>query len=320
MYTDFNQALMSVQALIVSLEPSFRQRYAHGIRLSSSAAISFLCLLDRENFMHSGRLEVIWLQVGSLLAVFLAGLSIPRHPSVLYQGLKVDREFSVSFWSRLTFSWGPFHASGSIIPGSMKMADLPEVGHASRVATLKEIWTAAGTNKPVHLWRHLMRAFFPTLIIQWSLVLVYSASQFGSRFALFRLLQCLEIEGQPSNSAPFWVVGLGVGLLVETLSNSWLIWFTQMRLQIPIEGLLKSLIVEKLTRRPPAVAKGRMQKRGGKGTHGNQFEYPSLTDILSNHWYAILIPGISQANAHSVGKPQAPAHICIVSWWLFSSY
>lgn len=283
-----NQALMSAQAFILSLEPGFQKRYMHGIRLSCSAAISLQCILYRQVFMHDGRPDVIWPRVGSLSAVFLAGLSIPRQPSVLHQGLQVDRESSVSFWRRLTFSWGPFHASGSVIPENMKMADLPEVGHASRVTTLKKIWTPAGAGKPVHLWRQLMRAFFPTLVTQWLLVFISSASQFSSRFALYRLLQCLENQGKPPSSAPFWVAGLGIGLLFETLSNSWLIWFTQMRLQIPIEGLLKSLIVEKLTRRPLAAGERRLHKRGGKGVNATQFDYSSLTDILSNHWYVHL--------------------------------
>ncbi|EGX88534.1 ABC bile acid transporter, putative [Cordyceps militaris CM01] len=276
-------ALLSVQALILSLEQRFQQRYAHGFRLGSSAALCLLWILYRAAAVQEGRSEAPWSEIGSLLAVFLASWSIPRRPVVFRQGLQVDSELSVSFWSRLAFSWGPFHASRSAIPHKIQMDLLPEVSHSSRVARWKPIWTSTRGDNSVHLWKQLMRAFLPTLIVQWCLAFASAASQFGSRFALFKLLQCLEKHGQPSNSASAWVAGLGTGLLIETLSHSWLIWFTQMKLQIPVEGLLKSLVVDKLTRRPLAPGKGLVPKQASNAKSAGQFEYPSLTDILTNH-------------------------------------
>lgn len=274
---------MSIQALAVQLEPRFPRRYAHGIRLGCSATLTLHLMLYREWFMHNASPDMLWPQIVSLLAIILAGLSIPRRPLVFCQGRPVDCELSVSFWSRLTFSWGPFHGSRSAIPKQMRMEDLPEVGHSCRVNTWKQL-LPVGEDKQVHLLRQLMTTFCPILTTQWSLVLITSLSQFGSRFALFQLLQCLEDQEKSSSTALLWVVGLGLGLLVETFSHSWLIWFTQMRLQIPIEGLLKSLVLEKLTRRPLAT-RGSSPNESKTTTDTDQLEYPSLTNILTNHWF-----------------------------------
>ncbi|PQK14607.1 hypothetical protein BB8028_0005g01380 [Beauveria bassiana] len=274
-------ALMSIQALIVSLEPRFQQRYAHALRLGSSAALCLSLILYKKYSKQDDRLKATWPEVGSLLAILAGSLSIPRRPSVSHRGQQVDRELSVSFWDRLTFSWGPFPASRSAIPDNMRMEDLPEVRYSSRVTTSKQL--LARVDESVHLWRQLSRAFLPALIIQWLLAFLTAAAQFGSRFALFKLLRCLEGSEKSSNTAKLWVLGIGMGLLVETFSQNWLIWCTQMRLQIPIQGLLKSLVVEKLTRSPLAAGKGSLPKEGEKAAEARKPEYPSLANILTNH-------------------------------------
>ncbi|TQV97378.1 multidrug resistance-associated protein 1 [Cordyceps javanica] len=58
-----------------------------------------------------------------------------------------------------------------------------------------------------------------------------------------------------------------------------------MRLQIPIEGLLKFLVVEKLTRRPLAAGKRPPPSGSRTVADADDLEYPSLANILNYHWF-----------------------------------
>lgn len=168
------------------------------------------------------------------------------------------------------------------MPKELRMEDLPEVRNCTRMRTMKGLFRATGVQSN-RLWMQLVRTVWPVMIQQWLLVLLTAAAQFGSRFALFKLLQFLEVPAGNYVIAWIWVAGLGAGLLVETVANSWLIWVTQMKLQIPIESLLKAMIFDKMARRPLATQSD--AESGSKtGTNSESSEKLSLTDLLSNTW------------------------------------
>lgn len=270
-----------MQTFVVTMDSRFIERYTHGIRLACSAAFSIPSVLCKFQLETGQRPASIFIEICLLLLILVASLSIPRRPTVVHHGKTVDRQFSVSLLDRLTFAWGPFHQAGVIVPTVMKMEDLPQVGHTSRLRSIKETFeTDGGAGE---LWQQLIRAFWSTILRQWMLVFVTASSQFGSRFALFKLLQALEMRTELFAVVWVWVLGLGLGLLVEAFSKSWLVWVTQMRLQIPIEGLLKAFVFEKTTRKKlgSRISPSKNTKAGEQASQ----EKLSLTDVITNDWY-----------------------------------
>ncbi|KAJ6780358.1 hypothetical protein PWT90_06553 [Aphanocladium album] len=217
-----------------------------------------------------------WFEPGILLTIIVGSTSIPRRPAVFRGSKAVDGQFSASILDRLSFAWGPFHRSK--VPVNLKLEDLPEVGHMSRARVIKNLFEIRGGAG--ELSERLIRAFWPVLLQQWLLVFAAAFSQFSSRFALFKLLQTLETQTDRNELAGFWVVALGLGLLAETFSKSWLTWVTQMRLQIPIEGMLKTLVLEKTTRRKLTSEEASAKKSNTAGDATE--EKPSLTELVSN--------------------------------------
>lgn len=257
----------------------------HGIRLASSAALALLWTCYEPLLMRKSPTKSDGIEICSLLIIVVGGLSIPRRPTVFRGGKNVDREFSVSFLGRLSFAWGPFHQSRATVPKSMKMDDMPEIGHSSRLRVIRSEFEAHGGVGD--LWKRLIRAFWPTLLQQWLFVFITAFSQFGSRFALFKLLQALETQPQGSGMAGVWVLGLGLALLTETFSKSWRTWITQMRLQIPIESMLKTFVLEKTTRKQ--LGSGKDSSKKAKQPGSAEAEKLSLTDLVSNDWYDYMI-------------------------------
>ncbi|KAJ3493432.1 hypothetical protein NLG97_g4735 [Lecanicillium saksenae] len=271
-----NWFFLVMQAFIINNDSRFLVRYMHGVRLAFSAAFSLPWAIYKRPIKMGSEPQSNWFELCLLLIIIVASTSIPRRPAVFYGGKAVDRQFSASVIGRLTFAWGPFHQSKSEVPTSLKMEDLPEIGYASRVRVLKDVFEVRGGTG--ELWQRLMRAFWSVLVQQWLLVFLAACSQFGSRYALFKLLQALEMQPGYNEAAGVWVVGLGFGLLVETFSKSWLTWVTQMRLQIPIEGMLKTLVLEKTAR---SKLSGENNSANGKNESAPT-EKLSLTDLVTN--------------------------------------
>src|SRR4051794_39305124 len=107
-----------------------------------------------------------WFEPGILLTIIVGSTSIPRRPAVFHGRKAVDGQFSASLVDRLSFSWGPFHRSKVLV--SLKLEDLPEVGHASRARVIKDLFEVRGGAG--ELSERLMRAFWPVLLQQWLLV------------------------------------------------------------------------------------------------------------------------------------------------------
>lgn len=154
------------------------------------------------------------------------------------------------------------------------MSDIPDIGHLARVQTLKQQFQQKVKGKD-KLWKQFLLAFLTEMAQQCLLVLVNALSEFGSRFALFKLLQCLE-NATNTGKTLIWVVLMGAGLLIETVSTSWVIWVSQMRLHLPAEQMLKTFIFEKSTRR-------QLIAETSQSISGQQ-DSPSLTDLVSNDW------------------------------------
>jgi hypothetical protein len=261
----------------------------YGINGAISAATILVSTTYKSNFDATNGRQILWSQLVAALVVLLACASLPRRPMVFFQGNRVDHEHGASILARLSFSWGPFHQTwAGGIPEKIGLRDLPAVAHNLRVRTLERRFrNKAG--KAV-LWRQIFRTFLARLIRQWLLVLLKALSGFGSRFAFHQLLECLESRLVRGSEAWMWVIGLGFGLLAETIVGGSLSWFTQMKLEMPVIALLNALVFEKTTRRQ--LVHGKSQANGGNEKEEQQ-PGPSLTDMISNDRY-VSVPACSQ--------------------------
>lgn len=266
------QILLTLQATAVFFEPQAHQRYYNGLNCAYTAVLALPYVIYRSVLLTD--LPQLWLEPTAALTLLLASLSIPKRPIVYHRGLRIDQEHGVSFIDKLSFSWGPFQQPGACLPEKMKMSHLPDVGHLARVRTLKHQFRQRTGNAKA-LWKQILLTFLPLMVQQWLFVLVNAFSEFGSRFALFKLLQCLESPAE-ARTTWLWVVLMGVGLLAETLSTSWVIWISQMRLHLPAEQMLKAFVLDKTTRRQLTAEKT-------QDANGQQ-DGPSLTDLVSNNW------------------------------------
>lgn len=260
--------ILSLQATILSRQSSLDRRYVNGSLLALSALLA----------VPSFAFRLTWPELVALLAVAAAALSIPCSPQLFYHGQPVDQELSTSVLGRLLFAWGPFRRDGTLLKGSVSLDNLPVVGHATRIRTQKDLFKARAAPSD-RLWLQLLKTFFPTLTLQWLLVILDAVFQFGGGYALFKLLAALEQPVEPAGAACVWAwtAGLGVSLVAQTLAGSWVVWVTQLKLQIVIEGLLKSLVFDKTTRR-------RLIVETNTPSAGKEEEL-SLTEMITNDWY-----------------------------------
>lgn len=208
------QTMMSIQAIAISRELSFRQRHTYGICGSLSAAVISASAVYRwkywQNIPESD--ELLWPHIVAAMAVIFGCITLPRRPIVFFNGKQVDQENGAPILDRLTFSWSPFHQSRAAISETIDLHDLPDVSHKLRARTLKDRFnnTLGGKVGELILWKQLLRTLRRQLIHQWLLIFLKATSEFGSRFALYRLLQCLELSSLPKGNslALTWVAGL----------------------------------------------------------------------------------------------------------------
>ncbi|KAE8380288.1 P-loop containing nucleoside triphosphate hydrolase protein [Aspergillus bertholletiae] len=246
-------ALLLVQECIIISRTLPQERYSLGIW----GAVSALLLSISGVF-----LDGVWTNPNasgpsmSLAAVkFTAGIillftnvSLSRRPDV-YLGCKpVDRQHTVSFFSRYTFSWpGPI-LSKVARNKQLEPDDLPAIGYGVRTRTLYDRWLSCTHLK---LWRKLLQIYWTTWIIQVVIQLLAAVAQFLPQALLFLTLRLLEErDAHADNQKLLWVttVGLGGSLFISSWLESLLQWVVSMELELPIREQLSAAIFSKALR------------------------------------------------------------------------
>lgn len=183
----------------------------------------------------------------------------------------VDRQFTASLLSRLTFSW----VEGLIELArtrQLDMADLPALDHMTRSADIYARFVGSRWgphNKPGtagRLWWRLVRAHAFQLLLQWGMTFARVVLSFVPNYVLFSFLRRLEEreqrrqaggggEGPGGGGLSFadagllgWVVALGLSFVLDAWLFSNLRWITSTRLEMPVSSLLQSLVFAKATR------------------------------------------------------------------------
>ncbi|KAK4129639.1 P-loop containing nucleoside triphosphate hydrolase protein [Parathielavia appendiculata] len=251
-------ALLLFQAAAVASSRSSVQAYRLGIYTFFSAIVLGGILLAQgtetaERLLKSApaafALGVVELVCSVSLAI--SALCIPRRPDVFYQGELVDRMYTVSAFSRFTWSW----PSGLLNLASKKkdldLADLTRPDQYTRAAAVSADWKKLKTSGR-RLWLSLVLAHKKPLALQWLATLAASVLNFAPQWVILQLLRFLETR-EPGKKqdieAWMWVVWLGIVIIAQSWVESYVWWLAYSELQIPIRAQLSALIFEKSMRR-----------------------------------------------------------------------
>lgn len=177
----------------------------------------------------------------------ITSLLIPRRPNVFRNGTAVDRQFAVSFLSRLTFTWVNPLLDYAIKNRRLDVTELPELNYASRSKTLRESFDKT-KKEGQKLWKTLIYEYAPSLFLQFVLVFTSSVLSFAPQYCLLGILRTMEKGSSGPSESWVWVVSLGASILVYSTIESWLLWVVYYRLGIPVYEQLSAVIFAKSMR------------------------------------------------------------------------
>lgn len=258
--------MLSAQAAYAVGAPTYSRRY----KTSRSAVLSSLIATLYFIFVNyvSENLVSTELSNFALLLAFAAALArVPSQPTLYTGHREVLNRRGSSFLSWITFSYGFLHRSSAAnLPEKLSLQHVPAVDFGLRAKTLHHRFRRVGNGAV--LWLQLTRLCIRPLLLQWIFVLVKSLSEFGSRYALFNLLRCMENNAMPTRNNEVWKwTGLmSLGLLLGAIADAWLLWTTAGVLYSSLASVLQTIVLEKFMRKE--VGNGETQKDKTKDKQG----------------------------------------------------
>ena len=216
--------------------------------LSAGIGLSiFSTAFTHFGWVYSG-LAILQILVALLYGIMC--ILLPRRPDVFRNGKLVDGQFTGSVLDRFTFSWVAGIIKYASRNKGLEIDDLPVVDNSIRSVNLcARFEEIKGSRK---LWKALLIAHFPALLVQQSLAVVQAFFNFAPQLALLGVLRSLEAReiGRESQWQCWaWVLGLGLLMMLSTTIESWLFWLVWSKLAIPIHEQLSAVIFAKSMRR-----------------------------------------------------------------------
>ena len=195
--------------------------------------------------------------VSSALGILTFGL-IDRRPQVFRDGRRVDAEFTVSIWSKLSFTWAAPVLAFARRNKKLDLKDLPMLPKYVRTETLSLNFGHA--RKFDRLWKTLIWAFRWVFFLQIGLSTTAAVLQFVPQLCMYMILKLLEQRSSgsyPAGIAWAWVFGLGLAMLAISFVESWMYFMIFGELGIPIRNTLSTLVFEKSLRRKDVKSAGK---------------------------------------------------------------
>ncbi|KAL8789898.1 MAG: hypothetical protein Q9195_006608 [Heterodermia aff. obscurata] len=231
-----------------------------------------------------------WLLVTQIAVAFVQGTSavlIPRRPNVFHQGKAVDSQHSVSFASRVTFTWAAGLLQAIVRHKTLDLDDLPKLTLDKRSQTLHSSFEQH--RRSLNLWKALVRTHIRALTYQYILSLFTCALSFGPQIALYRILKSLEHRQLAPNEVIktwAWVGALGTMMLLTATVDSWLWWTMYSELGVPIYQELVALVFAKSMRRSIAnttrnTKEVHPQKHGVSADEDNEGKNRNFQNIVN---------------------------------------
>lgn len=224
--------LIVVQVLNIWTTPTSTRRYDLGVYGGFSAFMLAISLAV-ENFSlwsvdaipppRNIHLTLTIIQFVGGLMVTSCFLLIPRRPDIYRNGSIVDRQNTVSVLGKFTFAWStPLLAFAAKNKG-LDYSDLHEIDHEIRSKSLRENFDAI--EKKEKLWWAIFLSHKKHFIMQWTLQVICSVTNFLPQIALLYILRALERrDGGEDISYRAWllVIALGASVTVSSWIEAWM--------------------------------------------------------------------------------------------------
>lgn len=211
---------------------------------------------------------VCWLsQVIAALVAFFAFGSVPRRPDVYSKGKLVDQQYTVSLFSKLSFSYNSVVFAISK-QRQLEMDDLPQLDSLTRSENLHRTFIARNTQG--RLWWKLFKFHWVQLAQQWCLVLISATLSVFPQYVMYYLLQRLEEPRTPESGISTtlaWALALCLSLALDNIVSSLMSWWTSSRLVVPLNAVLQTLVFDKALKEyemamPPPRTEGKEDDKG----------------------------------------------------------
>lgn len=200
----------------------------------------------------------------AVAVILLAAFSIllPRRPDVFYNDEPVDQMYSVTAYSRFTFSWPTKLMNLSLKKKTLELSDMPRPNHETRALDVSTDWKVKQYSAN-NLWISIVRAHALAFALQWVMTFCTAVLGFAPQWVVLHLLRILEarVPGDTLGANVWiWVLWLGIAIIAQSLIESYVFWVSWADLAIPIRSQLSALIFEKSMRRKDVKQSGKKAK------------------------------------------------------------
>ncbi|KAF5609818.1 ATP-dependent bile acid permease [Fusarium pseudoanthophilum] len=190
--------------------------------------------------------------VGAVVLLCLSSVLLPRRPDVFFKGKKVDEQWTVSAFSRYTWSWVDPLLSFAVKKNDLDASDVPHVDRTLRAADLKEDWLAS---KPQgSLFRSLFWAYKGSFMVQLSLTVfrnILALLPFWTMLRVINILEQRDVGLSGASNLELWILIFAMAgfNLLDAWVEGWVFWYSFASIALPIRSQLSTLIFEKSLRR-----------------------------------------------------------------------
>ncbi|KAI1058055.1 hypothetical protein LB506_000939 [Fusarium annulatum] len=190
--------------------------------------------------------------VGAVVFLCLFSVLLPRRPDVFFKDQKVDEQWTVSAFSRYTWSWVDPLLSFAVKKNDLDASDVPHVDRTLRAADLKEDWLAS---KPQgSLFRSLFWAYKGSFMVQLSLTVfrnILALLPFWTMLRVINILEQRDVGLSGASNLELWILIFTMAgfNLLDAWVEGWVFWYSFASIALPIRSQLSTLIFEKSLRR-----------------------------------------------------------------------
>ncbi|KAI0857488.1 P-loop containing nucleoside triphosphate hydrolase protein [Xylaria cubensis] len=250
-------ALLTFQATCIAASRNSVDAYDLGI-YSMASCLAMACVLAVQDnrvavhlWKHDSTIFAIRIaEIVTVVCLGFASVTIPRRPDVFYEGELVDRLYTVSAWSRYTWSWTSSVLGAATKKKNLDLADLPRPNHYARSRDAVAQWESHGFTKP--LWISIILAHKGAFALQWALSLAAAVLNFAPQWVVLQLLHLLEKRvgnERVGYEGWMWAIWLMVAIIAQSWVETLVFWLSWAEICIPIRAQLSALIFQKAMRR-----------------------------------------------------------------------
>jgi ABC-type multidrug transport system fused ATPase/permease subunit len=256
-------------------------RYYLALQLSLSCVLGLISLASEINASYPSHLENLqrWL-IGAECFCHLATatlcLLLPRRPNVYHNNIMVDREFSTSILSRITFSWASKVICLSHQEKELEPVQLPGLDYSTRSQSLQESFSEAkaaitkemprGCTTPVPMWKILVRSNRAYLTLTAVLCLPLALLSFTPHMVLLHLLQVLESDS-PERLSPLQLgvrgLSLGLAIVCSSVSEQCVNWIAYNKISVRMIEQISIMVFHKAMRLNGSRSSEKSKDEGG---------------------------------------------------------